>query len=88
MKKVLDKMIFRFVKSLFATLFIFRRQLYMQKLKYISLNNELVLGKPTFIHLGPSKLNCYPFIVFLHKCRWYIVIILLMTYLKNYLFQL
>ena len=37
----------------------------MQKVKYISLNNELVLGKPKFIHLDPGKLNCYPFIVFI-----------------------
>ena len=57
--------------------------------KYISLNNQQCMNQTAFINLHPKEctrgLRYYPFAVNLDRC---VIVILLLTYLIEYVFQI
>ena len=74
---------FRFIKQVLIALLIFNESL---TTKYVSLNNETCMARPTLIDLNPVELNYYPFLISLDKCNK--VVILLITYLLlKYVFR-
>ena len=53
-------------KQLFIALLSFNGSL---ATKCVLLSNETGMIKSIFISLNPAKLNCYPFMIRLEKCR-------------------
>ena len=52
-------MIVKFIKEEFVTLLSFGRQLGLQNVKFISLNDETCLFRPTFIDLNQHELTIW-----------------------------
>ena len=50
--------------------------------KYLSLNDEPCMIRPTLIDLNPVELKYYPFMISLHKCSGSCNV-----YLQNYVFK-
>ena len=55
---------FRFIKQVLIVLLSFSRSLLT---KFVSLNNEPCMNRPTFIHLNPVELNYYLLMISLYK---------------------
>ena len=70
--------------SLFKLVFIislsFNSSLSRDGTKFISLNNEPCMIRPTLIGLNPFELKYYPFMISLGKCSWSCNALSLMSY--------
>ena len=59
---------FSLIKQVFILLLSFSSFLVRDRTKFVSLNHELYIIRPTLINLNPVDLKYYPFMISLDEC--------------------
>ena len=73
---------FNLIKQVFIVLLRFGESLARDQAKYLSLNDERCMVRPTLIDCYPVELKYYPFMITLDKCSGSC-----MSYHQKYVFQ-